>query len=486
VVADAVGTAPRETARTRERGRLRLLLEREALIVVSLASFAAAFTLRLVGQVNQDAWLALAAGREIGSRGTTGHERWTVWAHGVRWIDQQWLGQLVLYRLEALGGLRLVLAAHVLLTAGAYVLAAVLARRRGAAPLQVLVLLPPCLWLFIFGSWQLRTQSFSYLLFCAVLWLLATRSLSWRLVAMLAALLALWANLHGAVVLGAALVALRGLVELGRRRLAGLALLALPLALLVSPYGLELVSYYRSTLLNPAFAAFVNEWQAPTLGLQTLPFFGLLALTAALWRRLDRFELLALAATGLAGLRAERNVVWFAFAALILLPRALELRQAEGSRRRSALNARLALLALAGLGAALGGTLARPATAFEREYPAAAADAVAAARPARVFADVKYADWLLWREPQLRGRLAYDARFELLSRPQLIRIYDFAQPYSDAWRRASAGYDLLVLDARADRWPVRALLKQRGVRVLYRDAGLVVASRRPPQPRQLG
>ena len=86
-------------------------------------------------------------------------------------------------------------------------------------------------------------------------------------------------------------------------------------------------------------------------------------------------------------------------------------------------------------------------------------------------------------EPQLRGRLAYDARFELLSRPQLIRIYDFAQPYSDAWRRASAGYDLLVLDARADRWPVRALLKQRGVQVLYRDAGLVVASRRPLQPR---
>src|SRR5439155_18861286 len=86
VVADAVGAAPRETARTRERGRLRLLLEREALIVVSLASFALAFTLRLVGQVNQDAWLALAAGREIGSRGATGHESWTIWAHGVRLI----------------------------------------------------------------------------------------------------------------------------------------------------------------------------------------------------------------------------------------------------------------------------------------------------------------------------------------------------------------------------------------------------------------
>jgi hypothetical protein len=483
VVADSVGAVSREATRARDTGRLRLLLERDALLVVALASFASALTLRLVGQVNQDAWLALAAGREIGSHGVPGHEGWTVWAHGARWIDQQWLGQLVLYWLHALGGLRLVLAAHALLTAGAYALAVALARRRGATPLQVLVLLPPCLWLFIFGSWQLRTQSFSYLLFSAVLWLLATRPFSWRLVALLAGLLALWANLHGAVVLGAALVMLRGLVELGRRRLAGLALVVLPLVLLVSPYGLELVSYYRSTLLNPLFGAFVNEWQPPTLGVQTLPFYALLAIAAAVWRRLDRFELLALAATGVAGLRAERNIVWFAFAALILLPRALEIRQAQGSRSRSALNANLALVALAGLGAALAGTLAKPTTAFQTAYPAAAADAVVAAHPARVFADVKYADWLMWREPQLRGRVAYDARFELLTRAQLVRIYGFAQPYSDAWQRASAGYDVLVLDAQADRWPVRALLKQRGVRVLYRDAGLVVASRRPPQPR---
>jgi hypothetical protein len=482
-VGDPLGAVSREAGRARATGRLRLLLERDALLVVALASFASALTLRLVGQVNQDAWLALAAGREIGDHGLAGHETWTVWAQGARWIDQQWLGQLVLYRLDALGGLRLVLAVHALLTAGGYALAVALARRRGASQLQVLVLLPLCLWLFIFGSWQVRTQSFSYLLFCAVFWLLATRPLSWRLVALLAGLLALWANLHGAVVLGAALVALRGLVELGRRRLAGLALVVLLLALLASPYGLELISYYRSTLLNPAFGALVNEWQPPALGVQTVPFYSLLAIAAAVWRRLDRFELLALAATGLAGLHSQRNIVWFAFAALILLPRALEIREAPRSRRRSALNANLALVAIAGLGVAVAATLAKPTTTFETEYPPAAADAVAAAHPERVFADVKYADWLLWRKPQLRGRVAYDARFELLTRAQLVQIYGFAQPYSDAWQRASDGYDVLVLDAQADRWPVRALLKQRGVRVLYRDAGLVVASRHPPQPR---
>jgi hypothetical protein len=461
---------------------VRQLLGREALLVTAVSAFAASFVLRLVGQVNQDAWLAFVAGRDVAG-GVPRTETWTVWAHGARWVDQQWLGQLLLYRLYDLGGIRLVVAVHALLTAGAYALAVALARRRGASPLQVLVLLPPCFWLFIFGSWQLRTQTFSYLLFAAVVWLLVTRPLSRGLVVLLGAILALWANLHGAVMLAAALVALRGVVELRHRRPAGLALVALPLVLLASPYGLELVGYYRSTLLNPGFAAFVNEWQAPTLTLTTAPFFVLLGLVVALRRRLGAMELLVLGVTGLAGLRAERNIVWFALAALILLPRALRLAESRVSTLRANLNEKLALVAVAGLAVAVVGTLARPASAFQAEYPVAAADAAAAAHPVRVFADVKYADWLLWREPQLRGRIAYDARFELLSTAQLVRIYGFAQPFSDAWQRASAGYDVLVLDARVDRWPVRRLLKQPGVRVLYRDAGVVVASRRPPQPR---
>jgi hypothetical protein len=36
-----------------------------------------------------------------------------------------------------------------------------------------------------------------------------------------------------------------------------------------------------------------------------------------------------------------------------------------------------------------------------------------------VFANGAYADWLLFRVPALRGRLAYDARFEILPRGRL-------------------------------------------------------------------
>ena len=58
----------------------------------------------------------------------------------------------------------------------------------------------------------------------------------------------------------------------------------------------------------------------------------------------------------------------------------------------------------------------RPASWFARDYPTAAAHAVAdTAGPNRaVFANGAFADWLLLKAPSLRGRVAYDARFEVL------------------------------------------------------------------------
>jgi hypothetical protein len=93
-----------------------------------------------------------------------------------------------------------------------------------------------------------------------------------------------------------------------------------------------------------------------------------------------------------------------------------------------------------------------------------------------VLANVKYADWLLWREPVLAGRMAYDARLELLSRRQILQIYDFGLPFGGSWRAATAGYDVLVLDRSEDRYAIRGL-RGAGARVAYRGAGLVVLTR---------
>jgi hypothetical protein len=478
----------------RARGRLLQLFGDEALLTASTATFAAALVWRLSGQVNQDAWLALVGGREIVHHGLPHHETLTVWGHGHAWIDQQWLAQLALYGLWALGGLTFLAFAHALLTTAAYSVAVVAARRLGGSSRSVLFFLPACFWLLIGSTWQVRTQTLSYLPFVLLVWLLAAdaRRPS-RRVYLALPLIALWANLHGSVVLAAALVALRGAAyafEGPRLRLrAGLLMLA-PALLLASPYGLSLVGYYRDTLFNSAFSSMLNEWQPPKLGLTTSPFFGLLLAVAWLAGRARRslrpFELLALGFTGLAGLAAVRNLGWFALTALILAPALVDQSWPERSGQRvtagaSRLNAALAAVAVATLVALLGATVARPAGWFEDRYPAAAGDAVARAaaadQTARIYADVAYGDWLLWRHPELAGRIAYDARFELLSGRQVFAVYDFNVALGGTWREATRGYRLLLLDGAVSKGPIRSLERARGARVLYSGSDAVAIQR---------
>jgi hypothetical protein len=466
------------------------LLADEALLVVSTATFAAALVWRLSGQVNQDAWLALLGGREIARHGLPHHETLTFWGHAHAWVDQQWLAQLALYGLYAAGGLAALAVAHALLTGGAYAAAVVAARRLGGSGRSVLHLLPVCFWLLIGSTWQVRTQTLAYLPFVALVWLLvADARRPSRRVFLALPLVALWANLHGSAALAAALVSLRGLAyALGPARARALVLVPAPLLLLGSPYGLALVGYYRETLFNSSFSSMLNEWQPPTFALATAPFFLLLVGVAWLAGRargqLRLFELLALSATGVAALGAVRNLGWFALTALVVAPRLLD--DALPARRppsaASRLNTVVAAAAVTVVVALLGATLARPASWFEGRYPGAAADAVAraaAADPrARIYADVAYADWLLWLHPELGGRVAYDARFELLSRRQIFAVYNFDQPVGATWPQATRGDRLLVLDRRVSSGPIRALRSQPGTRVLFSGSDAVVLERR--------
>jgi hypothetical protein len=469
------------------------LLADESLLVLCTSIFAIAFVLRLSGQVNQDAWLAVTGGRSVVQHGLPHHETWTIWGAGKAFIDQQWLAQVVMYVVHVVGGWGLVAGLHAVLTLAAIAFALAVARRRGASQRSVLMLLPLSFFCLIFSTWQVRTQSFAYLLFVVCLWLLVddARRPSSRVFWCLP-LLALWGNLHGSVVLGAALVALRGIDRAaGGRRLSGLGLAILaPAMLFVSPYGGSLVGYYHHTLFNPAFSSMLNEWQPPSLGALSWPFFalgiGVVWLIGRSRTALTRYERLALLATLAAAFSATRNIGWFAFAAIMLCPSAVE--EAFPSRAashagRSRANALAAAGTAVALIALLGATVARPASWFTEPYPAAAAGAVAraaAADPhAQIFADVHYADWLLWERPALAGRIAYDARFEVLSQRQIAQIYNFNDVYGSSWRPATRGFRILVLDRTVSAAPIAALLREPGARLLYSGHGVAVISRTP-------
>jgi hypothetical protein len=199
---------------------------------------------------------------------------------------------------------------------------------------------------------------------------------------------------------------------------------------------------------------------------------------------LTRFEQLALLVTLVAGLHAMRNMIWFALVALMTLPVLLGERLPDGyqpfSRIRVVVPALVCSLALVVFGV----VAARPTSWFERDYPMSALNAVRSIttsdRSAGIYADERYADWLLWKDPQLRGRIAYDARFELLSNRQLVALYFWRSRIGAHWRDAARGDKVVLVDVANDDLVEKDLLaSRRNVRV-YGDKTLAVVERGAP------
>jgi len=88
-----------------------------------------------------------------------------------------------------------------------------------------------------------------------------------------------------------------------------------------------------------------------------------------------------------------------------------------------------------------------------------------------------YADWLLWTKPKLAGRLAFDARFEVLSRLRIAEIYNFDNVFGSSWRPATDGFRIVVLDRTVSLRPLRGLLHEPGARLLYSGHGVAVVER---------
>jgi hypothetical protein len=505
-------------------------IQARALFVVAVSAVIGLSLAAIPGHLAQDGWLALVAGRAVATHGIPHHDIFTVMAHGARWVDQQWLAQLAMYELVRFGGLQLMTVVYVLITGAAFAFAVAAARELGGEDLHVLMVLPAGAFFYLMTAVSIRTQGFAYPLFVATVWLLAADARGGRRharVYWVFPILVLWANVHGSVTIGAGLACLYGvtLIAGGLRRsgLRGLRdrrgwafTLLPPLMLLATPYGTGIVHYYHATLMNSEFARLVTEWRPLT----SIPFLAVtLALTvvAACWvigagsvrartraraearvqlssgvssgapsglssgalpRSMPIFDLLALAALTVGSVLAVRNVTWFGLALVVLLPSAVTLlKGAPAPLRRSRANGFLAL-AVAGLTlAGSAAILTRPATWFQRTYPAAAVPTlerlVVREPQAKIFADVRYADWLVWQDPQLfAGRIAYDTSFELLSAAQLSMIAD---PAARSQERALDRYAIWVLYP-FNHTENRELLRRPGVRTVLRDSKIIIAT----------
>ncbi len=419
--------------------------------------------------------MTLASGRELAEHGLPSVEHLTVMAAGHRWVDQQWLAQAIFYE-AARVGLGIAVGVYLLAVGATFALCADAARRRGASSGAILL---AAILTVVAAPWslQLRAQALSLPLFALTIWLLTRdprlerRSTLWVVPA-----LCLWANLHGSVTLGALMVVLCALrAVITQRSLRAAPYLALaPLAVFASPYAPKLAGYYRLLLFDPPFGREIVEWERTTPSAKTAVFFVVaivsLVLIARHRRRLNGAEWICLAVTLASALEAIRGVVWFVFAAFaIVTPLAgREARRIEGKGA--------GVLVAVSLTVAAGGLVfaaTRPAARYESRFPAALAEIARSHPTARVLADGRTADWLLWEVPALRGRVAYDVRFELLTKAQFrtVPAFDTSKP---GWQALARGYDLVVDTPHQ----IGRLVRLGGWRRIYADGNLAVAERR--------
>ncbi len=475
-------------------GRLRRFAEGEFLLVVLLAAFATVFVLAFPPTLLiADSWLTLVAGREVVEHGLPSYDELTVLGFGREWTNQQWGAHVLAYATHGLGGhalLALVTAAFVV---SAFAIAAVGARRLGAGPRAVFLVFFPVI-LAAPWAWAVRAQMFALPLFTGLVWLLASEARSpSRRVYLAFPILVVWGNLHGSAALAALLTMLLGAIELvasrGRSGLRSVALVVLaPLAVLATPYGpADTARYYHLLLVDPPFSKeLVTEWQTSDPGTDTVFFYllAVLALAAVLVgrRRLVLFDVAALVLTFVGAVTAIRGIPWFALTCMVLLPVALG-RSLEGGVPRAPRRAD-GLLALGAVGAlvvAVGVALLRDESWYTKKWPdgaVAAVEEAAAGSDARVLANIRDANWMLWRLPELRGRLAYDVRLEILDGATFERIVRFEGRQDPDWKSLADGYEVVVLETEDDGGShVPEFLAEPGASAVYADERVTVIRR---------
>ena len=434
-----------------------------------------------------DTWLTLMAGREVLDHGLPHTEHLTILGDGRTWTDQQWLAQVVFYAAHELAGMRAVILLGIALVLVALALVTATARTSGASSRSTFligflaVLAGP--W-----GWTLRAQTTALPFYAGTLWLLidASRRGVRRRTLLVLPLLVVWANLHGSVVLGAALTMLLGVVAMVcARRLAWLPatlVVLAPLCVLASPYGTKLVAYYDLMLVDAPFADMLREWQWSRPDATTALFWLFAVIAAALLAskrsrsRLTAYELLVLAVTFVGAVQAVRGVIWFALAAAAILPVALDGRLTREDIAAPRVNRMISVASLAALAVAALAFVVRPTSWYVSGWPERQVAAVRAAtrEPAvRLWATDGTADWLLWRIPDLRGRIAFDVRFEVFDKATLAEIERYGQATGD-WRASLDGYRAVVVDHRTQ---FVTLASERRAAVAYRDADIALVTR---------
>ncbi|HEX2221759.1 MAG TPA: hypothetical protein VHK06_04475, partial [Candidatus Limnocylindria bacterium] len=438
----------------------------------------------LHGPTDPDFYWHVTVGREIVESGALPtHDSYSFTRAGAPWIAEQWLGEVLIAAVVALGIAPALIVFGSISALGLAMLAMAL-RSRGVRTAAIIAALMPAVWLI--GLYvTLRPQVVSWSLLAAVVALLVWLRPEARAASLaIPIVFAIWVNIHGLYLVGLAVAVtylaftvLRATPMYGARRwIAGVGV-ATAIACLLSPYGPAVVAYLFSFAdVGDWGMRNLLEWQSPDFhDPALLPLLALIVAVVLLGRRHTDGWIAVCAYFGVVlALYAVRNAPVAGILAVPLLAMELDARIPNRPSMLSQARPRAWLDCAAGLTigvAALGIGLAtaRPAEAVATRFPVDAARVLRATdRDARVLAHYGWGGYVIHELHASGARVFVDGRNHLYG-DALLEEYGAIIGAAPGWSELVHRYGVEALLIRTDQPLARGPAVEAGWCEAYRD-----------------
>jgi len=479
-----------------------LTIERTAAIIL----FALLFALAARIPIDTDTWWHIRSGQYTLSQGMIYTDPFSFSKAGEPWINHSWGAQIILNMVWQVGGnfgLSVYVAA--LATAGMYM---VYRMSSGSVYLRAFALVIGAATAAVF--WSPRPQMLSFFLSTVILYLLflhKRRKIDrlW----LIPVIMGIWGNLHAGFSIG--FIFLFGSIAgeilghilnlngeyivpwAGVRKLILVTLVSVA-ALVINPYGLQMLAVPFQTLSIGALQNFIQEWNSPNFHeRQTWPFvfllLGLLGAVGASKKRLDWTDFVLVSGTAFMGLLAGRNIAVFAVVATPILTEHLDSILTERGwviqpmRRVTPRMARLnvILVAVVLLGSLLKVLLVldtKTVTQAQEDYlPVKVTAHLAAERPAGpMFNSYNWGGYMMYYLPN--EKVFVDGRTDLYGDEFLSNDYLKTATGAPGWRDTLDRYGINLVAVEASSGLARNLREEPGWTLNYEDKMAVVFVRR--------
>ncbi len=463
--------------------------------------FALLFAMATRIPVDTDTWWHIRSGEHILNEGFIYTDPFSHTKLGETWINHSWGSQVVMYLIWQLAGnMGLAVFTAGLATGGMYF---IYRSGSGNIYLRAFVLVIAAATAAVF--WSARPQMFSFFLSTVVYYLLHLFKHKkidrlWLLIP----LMLIWGNLHagfsiGFIIIGGFIAgeilscifspnASNNIGWGGVRRLIIIGF-ASAVALVINPYGLDMLRVPFATVSIGALRDFIQEWNSPNFHeRQTWPFImmvvAFLGAVGASSKRLSWSDFVLVSGTFFMGLLAGRNISVFAVVAAPPIMAHLDDVFTERGwvlRPRKTVSPRMAWVNVLLTGIIVLGALAQVINILDSEFvaeaqadflPVGAAEYLNEARPpGPMFNSYNWGGYLMFAAPDYP--VFVDGRTDLYGDEFLTRWLRVATG-GDEWREVFTEYDIRLAVIEPQSGLARILREENGWHVAYEDDMAVI------------